>query len=102
MSVQFSQADVSARVEPRVRCKTFNAMFFVTAQADPGIAPRLVEPFAKMGVVPARVHISSEDGNGEEITADLRLACAARCDVKAIDKALRRIVGVRQVIALTE
>jgi hypothetical protein len=77
-------------------------MFFVTATADPGIAPRLVEPFAKLGLVPARVHISSEDGVGGEITADLRAAGVSRQTAHLLAKALGRIVGVRQVIALAE
>lgn len=78
------------------------AKFFVTAEADPGLAPRLVEPFAKLGLTPARVHMSTEDRNGEEISADLRVADVTPLTAHLIDKALRRIVGVRQVIALVE
>ncbi len=78
------------------------AIFFVTAAADPGMVQRLVEPFSKLGLVPARVHISSEDRDGAEISADLRVTGLTRQTAHLIDKALRRIVGVRQVIALAE
>lgn len=79
-----------------------NATFFVTADAEPGIAPRLVEPFSKLGLVPRRLHLSSEDGEGQEISADLRVSGVDRTTAHLLDKALRRVIGVRQVIALME
>ena len=94
-------SDAHAR-EPMRAPETVNAMFFVTAEAGPGIAPRLVEPFAKLGLVPARVHISSEDGAGETISADLRVHGVTRERAQTIEMALRSIIGVRQVIALVE
>lgn len=102
MTDRFSDGSTAARTGARTSSETVQAMFFVTAQADPGMTPRLVEPFTKMGVVPSRVHISSEDGAGEEFSADLRAADVSRDTARLIDKALRRIVGVRQVIAVTE
>jgi len=88
--------------QPANAPETINAMFFVTADAGPGIAPRLVEPFAKHALVPARVHISSEDGAGEDISADLRVRDVSRKTAQTIEKALRAIIGVRQVITLAE
>lgn len=88
--------------QPGDEPETVQAIFFVTAMADPGIAPRLIEPFAKLGLVPLRVHISSEDGNGGEISADLRLRGVTRKKAHVIDQELRAIIGVRQVIALVE
>lgn len=78
------------------------AIFFVTGAAEPGLSPRLVEPFSKLGLTPTRLHISTEDRAGEEISADLRVSGIDRATAGLIDKALRRIVGVRQVIALIE
>lgn len=78
------------------------ALFFVTAEAEPGLAPRLLEPFAKLGLTPSRVHLSSEDGAGDEIAADIRVAQVPLRTAHLIDKALRRITGVRSVIALVE
>lgn len=81
---------------------TVRAIFFVTADADPAIFPRLVDPFAKLGLTPARVHLSREDGPGTEISADLRVWGVSRTTAHLLDKALRRIIGVRSVIALVE
>ena len=78
------------------------AIFFVTATADAGMVQRLVEPFSKLGLVPARIHISSENGQGDEFSADLRVAGLTRQTAHLVDKALRRIVGVQQVITLAE
>lgn len=101
LSVSASASDARAR-QPVSTPETVHAMFFVTADADPGMAPRLVEPFAKLGLTPARVHISSEDGAGEDISADLRVRGVTRETAQTIDKALRAIIGVRQVITLAE
>lgn len=102
MSNTVSPAAPAAGSEPLRQGDAVDALFFVTATSDPGMVPRLVEPFSKLGVVPARVHISSENGAGEELSADLRAPGVTRTTAHLIDKALRRIVGVRQVIAVTE
>ena len=101
MSFQQS-VSVSAAHKQQFEGTAVQAIFFVTATADPGMVQRLVEPFSKLGLVPTRVHISSEDGNGDELSADLRVVGLTRQTVHLVDKALRRIVGVRQVIALAE
>ena len=50
----------AASAEPH----TVRAYFFISAPADPGLLPRLIEPVAKLGAVPARVHASRESGDG--------------------------------------
>ncbi len=79
-----------------------NARFLVQGDADPGLLPRLLEPFAKLGTVPTRVHASREDGDGSMLTIDLRLADAEPRTAELIELALRRVVGVRQLIAVAE
>ncbi len=101
MSFQQS-VSVSAAHKQQFKGAAVQAIFFVTATADPGMVQRLVEPFSKLGLVPTRVHISSEDGNGDELSADLRATGLTRQTAHLVDKALRRIVGVRHVIALAE
>ena len=54
-----SQAVVAAGVAPCARAPTVRAYFFVTAPSDPGLLPRLIEPVAKLGAVPSRVHAGS-------------------------------------------
>jgi hypothetical protein len=87
---------------PRAQPSTVRAFFFVTAPADPGLLPRLIEPVAKLGAVPSRVHATREAGDGSELTVDLRLAGVAPRTAELVEHALRAIVGVRQVMAVVE
>ncbi|MCG8561775.1 MAG: hypothetical protein MI824_18400 [Hyphomicrobiales bacterium] len=95
-----SAEPAAAGAEPAQQ--SVRAFYFVTADADPGLLPRLVEPFSKMGMVPHRVHASRESGDGAEVTVDLRVFGVTRQDAHLVDKMLQRVVGVRSVIALTE
>jgi hypothetical protein len=52
--------------------------------------------------VPTRMHASREAGDGTELTVDLRLAAVAPRTAELVENALRRIIGVRQVIAVVE
>ena len=79
-----------------------DARYLVVGPADPGLLPRVVEPFSKLGTVPSRVHASCESGDGSEITVDLRLTEVAPRTAELVELELRRIVGVRQVIAVVE
>jgi hypothetical protein len=81
---------------------TVRACYFVSAPADPGLLPRLIEPVAKLGAVPQRVHASRESGDGTELTVDLRLAGVTPRTADLVGRALRAVVGVRQVMAVVE
>jgi hypothetical protein len=81
---------------------TVRAFFFITAPVHPGLLPRLIEPVAKLGAVPSRVHASRESGDGSELTVDLRLAGVAPRTAELVEYALRAVVGVRQVLAVVE
>ena len=89
-------------VRPLAPASTVRAYFFITAPADPGLLPRLIEPVAKLGAVPSRVHATREAGDGSELTVDLRLAGVAPRTAELVEHALRAIVGVRQVMAVIE
>ena len=78
------------------------ALFRIEAPADPNLLPRLIEPMAKLGHVPSRVHASCESGDGTEMTVDLRLNAVPARTAELIGFALRAIVGVGQVIAVVE
>ena len=92
----------AAGVAPRAQAHTVRAFFFVTAPADPGLLSRLIEPVAKLGTVPSRVHASRESGDGSELSVELRLAGVAPRTAELVEFALRAVVGVRQVMALIE
>jgi hypothetical protein len=78
------------------------ALFHVTGLADPGLLPRLIEPVAKLGHVPQRLHMSREDGDGSLVTVDLRVVGVPQTDASRIESMLRAVVGVQQVIAVYE
>ena len=93
---------VSAAGAAAPQAATVRAYFFVSAPADPGLLPRLIEPVAKLGAVPSRVHASRESGDGTELTVDLRLAGVTPRTADLVERALRAVVGVRQVMAVVE
>lgn len=79
-----------------------HAHFLVTAPADVNLLPRLIEPVARLGHVPSRVHASRETGDGSELTLDLRLRDVPARTADLIELALRAVVGVRQVVSVRE
>jgi hypothetical protein len=97
-----SQAFAAGATVPRNRAHTVRAFFFITGPSDPGLLPRLIEPVAKLGAVPSRVHASRESGDGSELSVDLRLAGVAPRTAELVEYALRAVVGVRQVLAMVE
>ena len=96
-----SQALAAGAEAPRAVPATVRAYFFVTAPADPGLLPRLIEPVAKLGAVPSRVH-ASRAGDGSELSVDLRLGGVTPSTAELVEFALRAVVGVRQVLAVIE
>jgi hypothetical protein len=81
---------------------TVRAYYFISAPAHPGLLPRLIEPVAKLGAVPHRVHASREAGDGTELVVDLRLAGVPPRTADLVARALRAVVGVRQVRIVVE
>ena len=86
----------------REASRCVSARYLVQGASEPGLLPRLVEPFAKLGTVPSRVHASREAGDGSDMTVDLRLTGVEPRTAELIEIALRRVVGVRQLIAVIE
>lgn len=79
-----------------------SARFLVVSVADPGILPRLLEAFAKLGTMPTRVHASREAGDGTEMTVDLRITDVSARTAELIEIGLRRVLGVSQLLAAVE
>ncbi len=71
------------------------ACFSVQASADPGVMPRVVELFAKRGLVPSS-WISRVSGS--ELTIDLQLAGLDAETAHYIARCLRQIVAVDVVL----
>src|SRR5262249_674196 len=97
-----SAKDAEPAPTPTVSADTVRAFSFVTAPADPGLLPRLIEPVAKLGAVPSRVHASRESGDGSELGVELRLSGVSERTARLVEFALRAVVGVHQVMAVVE
>jgi acetolactate synthase small subunit len=79
--------------EPAVAC------FAVRAAADPGTLPRILELFAKRGLVPSSVH-SRMSGTGEAalLMVDLQIDGLTGAQVEVVAEQLRQIVVVERVL----
>ena len=72
--------------------------FALMAEASPGMMPRVMEPFAKRGLVPMRLHATLCGRQTNELSIDVQI-----CDIDAdqadlIAAQLRQIFGVSTVL----
>jgi prephenate dehydratase len=70
------------------------ACFAVSAAAEPGALPRLLEPFAKRGLMPSSVHARV---TGERLRADLQVEMDA-ATASIVVETLRAIPTVERVL----
>lgn len=71
------------------------ACFSVHAQAEPGVMPRVLELFAKRGLVPTSWHSRV---NGQELTIDLQMSGLDGEAASYIAACLRQIASVEVVL----
>ncbi len=73
----------------------FFVSFTIQARAEPGVMPRVVELFAKRGLVPQAWHSTTA---GSSLTIDLQVGGLGRelCDY--IARCMRQITGVETVL----
>ena len=69
--------------------------FFVHAHPEPGVMPRVVELFAKRGLVPQKWHSTAAD---EALTIDVQMAGLGRDTADYIARCMRQIAGVDAVL----
>ncbi len=74
------------------------ACFSVIATAEPGTMPRVLEIFAKRGLVPDRWLSAVAGPRGEEIHIDIQLADADRKLAERLAHSLRQVVSVQSVL----
>lgn len=72
------------------------ACFSVTAEAEPGVMPRVLELFAKRGLVPSLWH--SRVAPTGELTIDVQMDGMETPLARQIAKSLRQIWGVATVL----
>jgi hypothetical protein len=73
------------------------ARFIVTADAFPGLLPRLVEPFAKRDLIPDAVRATRQ---GTTMRAEVSMEAMPLGMVHLVAGNLGQIVGVRRVEAM--
>ncbi|MEZ5922970.1 MAG: hypothetical protein R3D57_01150 [Hyphomicrobiaceae bacterium] len=100
--VRCASGALSAVADPRHSNALVRAYFLVTGPADPEFVPRLAGCVAKLGVVPLRLHASSEAGDGSGLDCDLRVSNLRPEEAERLESMLRRVIGVRQVVSVVE
>jgi acetolactate synthase small subunit len=69
--------------------------FSVHADAEPGVMPRVLELFAKRGLVPQKWHSAA---SGTALTIDVQMAGLGRDTADYIARCMRQIAGVDAVL----
>jgi|HubBroStandDraft_5_1064220.scaffolds.fasta_scaffold717045_1 hypothetical protein len=72
--------------------------FALSALPDPGMMSRVLEPFAKRGLVPSRWHAVCGGAGGEALVIDIQIVGLEPGLVELIAGNLRQIVGVESVL----
>lgn len=67
----------------------------VTAEADPNILARVVQPMVKLDLIPRGMYVLSDSGG--EMEAKLVFAAADADRVKRLENTLRAVIGVTSV-----
>ena len=74
------------------------ACFSIQAEAEPGVMPRVLEIFARRGLVPRRWVSDVTGPGGRELTIDVQVAGLAPETQAYIARCLREIWGVGAVL----
>jgi acetolactate synthase small subunit len=83
---------------PRGRKARPTQCFSVQALADPGTLPRVVEVFAKRGLIPGHIHASRTSTPKEGLIIDVHLEDADAEQARLIAQELRRQFCVEAVL----
>jgi acetolactate synthase small subunit len=74
--------------------------FSIHARAEPGVMPRVLELFAKRGLVPSHWESTTFGDDHSELTIDIQMRGLGRETVDYIAACLRQIVFVKVVLTL--
>ena len=74
------------------------AYFFVHAQAEPGVMPRVLELFAKRGLVPSRWHSVVSGTDQARLTIEIQMRGLGRELTDYVAACLRQIASVEAVL----
>lgn len=74
------------------------ACFHVQARAGPSVMPRVMDQFARRGLIPTQWHSSLGGRDGETLLIDLQMRALAPAQVARVAACLRQIVEVDSVL----
>jgi hypothetical protein len=77
------------------------ACFFVYASAEPGVMPRVLELFAKRGLVPSFWQSSTSGSDRSQLTIDIQMPGLASDAIAYMAACLRQIASV-EVVATSQ
>ncbi|HYH20416.1 MAG TPA: hypothetical protein VD995_17560 [Azospirillum sp.] len=77
---------------------TRRVAFALRADADPGVLPRVLELFAKRGLVPATLH-ADHMADDDTLAIEVEVTGMARAESDHVANCLRQIPGVTLVLA---
>jgi acetolactate synthase small subunit len=95
-AVSFSDAP-SARREPRQQSRQA-ACFAVHARAEAGVMPRVLELFAKRGLVPSSWHSATSGADNGELTIDIQMRGMAEDLADFLAARLRQMADIETVL----
>ena len=78
---------------------SLTACFSVHAHAEPGVMPRVLELFAKRGLVPSAWHSTVYGTDQAELTIDIQMRGLGRDLIDYIAACLRQIAYVQVVLS---
>ena len=97
MSTESARLDAD-RVAATERTQTVTACFAVRAAADPGSLPRILEIFAKRGLVPSSVQARLTGEAEPALSIDLQVTGLEPAMVEIVAETLRQIWVVERVL----
>jgi len=74
------------------------ACFHVQARAEPSVMPRVIDQFARRGLIPTQWHSSLGGADGETLLIDLQMPALEPALVERVAACLRQIVAVDCVL----
>jgi len=84
--------------EPRPFDPATTACFSIVASADPGVMSRVVELFAKRGLVPSSLHSRVGGLRDDELSIDVQMRGMVRLEADYVAACLRQIPLVECVL----
>jgi acetolactate synthase small subunit len=90
-----SSMPLAAAAQAEGEAFPLSVCFSVQARAEPGVMPRVVELFAKRGLVPEQWHSTA---SGEALTIDVEIGGLDRDLSGYIARCMRQITGVLTVL----